>query len=71
MSRSALAPAVLLDTCAVIWLANGDPMTSSATVAIVHAGLTDGVFISPVSVWEVGLLSRPEPYTTKDPLGRA
>jgi PIN domain nuclease of toxin-antitoxin system len=60
VSRSALAPAVLLDTCAVIWLANGDPMTSSATVAIVHAGLTDGVFVSPVSAWEVGLLSKPK-----------
>jgi PIN domain nuclease of toxin-antitoxin system len=55
-----LAPAVLLDTCAVIWLANGDPMTSSATVAIIHAGLTDGVFVSPVSAWEVGLLSKPK-----------
>ena len=60
MSRSALPPAVLLDTCAVIWLANGDPMMSSATVAIVHAGLADGVFVSPVSAWEVGLLSKPK-----------
>ena len=67
MSRSALPPAVLLDTCAVIWLANGDPMTTSATVAILHAGLADGVFVSPVSAWEVGLLSRPKvPIVTRD-----
>jgi PIN domain nuclease of toxin-antitoxin system len=33
--------AVLLDTCAVIWLANRDPMTNSATTAIVNAGLAD------------------------------
>jgi PIN domain nuclease of toxin-antitoxin system len=50
---------VLLDTCAVIWLANGDPLASSATAAIIHAGLANGVFVSPVSAWEVGLLSKP------------
>jgi len=60
VSRGALPRAVLLDTCALIWLANGDPMTSVATAAIVHAGLADGVFVSPVSAWEVGLLSKPK-----------
>ncbi len=50
---------MLLDTCAVIWLANGDPMASSATAAILHAGAADGIFVSPISAWEVGLLSRP------------
>ncbi len=51
--------AVLLDTCAVIWLANGDPLRVQAADAIVAAGLTGGIFISPVAAWEVGLLSRP------------
>ncbi|MBV9251816.1 MAG: type II toxin-antitoxin system VapC family toxin [Acetobacteraceae bacterium] len=51
--------AVLLDTCAAIWLANGDAMAQSALAAIVHAGLHNGVFVSPISAWEVGLLSRP------------
>ena len=51
--------AVLLDTCAVIWLANGDPMAPAALDAIIHAGLHGGVFISPVSGWEVGMLSNP------------
>jgi PIN domain nuclease of toxin-antitoxin system len=50
---------VLLDTCAVIWLANGDPLANSAAAAILHAGSADGIFVSPVSAWEVGLLSKP------------
>jgi PIN domain nuclease of toxin-antitoxin system len=49
---------VLLDTCAIIWLANGDRLRQSATDAIVAAGLSGGIFVSPVSAWEVGLLSR-------------
>jgi PIN domain nuclease of toxin-antitoxin system len=51
--------AVLLDTCAVIYLANGAPMENGATDAIRCAALADGIFVSPVSAWEVGLLSRP------------
>lgn len=53
--------AVLLDTCAVIWLANGDRLSRGAAAAIVQAGLADGVFVSPVSAWEMGLLSLPKP----------
>jgi PIN domain nuclease of toxin-antitoxin system len=52
-----MPPAVLLDTCAVIWLANGDPLAPSSLAAIVHAGLAEGVFVSPISAWEVGMLS--------------
>ncbi len=51
---------VLLDTCAVIWLANGDPMAPEAIAAILHAGRAEGVFVSPVSAWEVGMLGRPQ-----------
>ena len=51
--------AVLLDTCAAIWLANGDPLQNGADHKIVHAALADGVFVSPVSAWEIGVLSRP------------
>jgi PIN domain nuclease of toxin-antitoxin system len=50
---------VLLDTCALIWLANGDPMSNIAAATIVRAGLADGVFVSPVSAWEIGMLSKP------------
>jgi PIN domain nuclease of toxin-antitoxin system len=60
VSRSAPPNAVLLDACAVIWLANGDALASSTTAAILHAGAADGIFVSPVSAWEVGLLSKPK-----------
>jgi PIN domain nuclease of toxin-antitoxin system len=50
---------VLLDTCAVIWLANGDRLHRPATEAIIAAGLSRGIFVSPISAWEVGLLARP------------
>ena len=50
--------AVLLDTGAVIWLANGAATSASATEAIVQAGLTGRVLVSPVSAWEIGMLCR-------------
>jgi PIN domain nuclease of toxin-antitoxin system len=53
--------AVLLDTCAVIWLANGDALQNGAEAKIMHAASADGVFVSPVSAWEIGMLSRPKP----------
>ena len=51
--------AVLLDTCAAIWLANGDALPGPVLAAIVAAALSAGVFVSPVSAWEVGMLSKP------------
>jgi len=56
-----MPPAVLLDTCVVIWLANGEPVPPEAMAAIIHAGLADGMFVSTTSAWEIGLLSRPRP----------
>jgi PIN domain nuclease of toxin-antitoxin system len=53
--------AVLLDTYAVIWLANGNPLDASAVSAIIRAGLAEGILVSPVSAREVGMLSRPRP----------
>jgi PIN domain nuclease of toxin-antitoxin system len=50
---------VLLDTCTLIWLANGDRMRPQAADAIVAAGLSGGILVSPVSAWELGLLARP------------
>lgn len=50
---------VLLDTCAVIWLANGDPLPVHVLAAVKAAALSTGVFVSPVSAWEVGMLSNP------------
>ena len=57
---SASPTRVLLDTCAMIWLANSDPLSPEATIAIRQAGLAEGVLVSPISAWEIGLLSRPK-----------
>lgn len=50
--------AVLLDTCAVLWLANGSPMLAAALHAIDAAALANALHVSPISAWEIGLLSR-------------
>ncbi len=45
---------LLLDTCAVLWLANGDTLSAKARTAI-----ADGdVHVSPISVWEIANLVR-------------
>jgi PIN domain nuclease of toxin-antitoxin system len=48
---------VLLDTCAAIWLMNGDPMSvgSRAAVAAAQAGNL-GVHVSPMTAWEIATL---------------
>jgi PIN domain nuclease of toxin-antitoxin system len=51
--------AVLLDTCAVIFVANGDPIAPKARARILRAARAGAVLVSPVSAWEVGLLGRP------------
>ena len=51
--------AVLLDTCAVIWIANGELVAPAAMSAVTEAALGGGVFVSAISAWEIGLLSRP------------
>ena len=56
---SASVTAVLLDTCAVIWLANGDPLHQDAVTRIVQAGLADGIFVSTASAWEIDMLAKP------------
>ena len=48
--------AALLDTCAAIWLAEDEPLSSDARSAIVSSALQDSLFVSPVSAWEIGLL---------------
>ena len=60
---------LLLDTCAIIYLFNGEPLTDDALAAIDSAS----VVVSPVSAWEIGLLSqkrsssRPAPVFLPDP----
>lgn len=50
--------ALLLDTHAAIWLMEGG-LESSTVELIGSAGAAGGVFVSPVSAWEIGLLTRP------------
>jgi PIN domain nuclease of toxin-antitoxin system len=54
---NAAGQGVLLDTCAVIWVANAQSMNGEAREAIHRAGLAKAVFISVVSAWEIGLLA--------------
>src|SRR4051794_29820761 len=54
------ANALLLDTHAAIWLMEGQ-LSDASFAQVVAAGLLDGVFVSTVSAWEVGLLARPRP----------
>ena len=46
----------LLDTCALIWIANGDPLREPAASALADAH--DGrIFVSPISAWEIAMLA--------------
>jgi PIN domain nuclease of toxin-antitoxin system len=48
---------LLLDTCAIIWIAQGAPIAATAINALDEAAQHgDAVFVSPVSAWEIGLL---------------
>jgi PIN domain nuclease of toxin-antitoxin system len=52
------ASALLLDTHAVIWMAQGT--IDKRVAAIINgAAAVDGVLVSVVSAWEIGLLARP------------
>jgi len=49
---------LLLDTCAVIWVANDEPIAKEARNAIAAALATDEpVYVSPITAWELGLLA--------------
>jgi PIN domain nuclease of toxin-antitoxin system len=53
-----MARPVLLDTCAAIWLLNGDPI-SSASRASINGAQTEnlGVYVSPITAWEIATLA--------------
>jgi len=51
--------AVLLDTCAAIWLMGGAPMSEASREAIREARRAGaGIFVSPITAWEIGTLVR-------------
>ena len=47
-------PTLLLDTCAIIYLFNGEVFAKDAMEAVDAAS----VLVSPISAWEVGILGR-------------
>jgi PIN domain nuclease of toxin-antitoxin system len=48
---------LLLDTCALIWLAEEAPIAKAARDAVADAVADDRpIYISPISSWEIGLL---------------
>ena len=50
-------PVYLLDTCAVIWIANGDPLREPAASALPDAFDGGGsLAVSPMTAWEVAML---------------
>lgn len=46
---------LLLDTCAIIWLGNGDRLSEESIDALKRVRK---VVVSPISAWELGLVSR-------------
>lgn len=49
---------LLLDTCATIWLAEGEAVSQEALNAIDRAGAAgESIFVSPITAWEIGLLA--------------
>jgi PIN domain nuclease of toxin-antitoxin system len=59
---------ILLDTCALIWLAAGTGLKPAAVDLIVDAALTDRALIAAVFAWEIGLLSRKHSPATGRPV---
>ncbi len=48
---------LLLDTCAVIWLVNGERLSTEAQAALLAAYDSNvETFVSPITAWEIGLL---------------
>ena len=48
--------AILLDTCALIWLGNGDATLSVDARQMIEE--TETVYVSPISLWEISNKSR-------------
>ena len=52
-----MARPVLLDTCAAIWLMNGDPLSPASRTLIAEAQAGGLVHVSPISAWELATLA--------------
>ncbi|MDI1245383.1 MAG: type II toxin-antitoxin system VapC family toxin [Rhodoferax sp.] len=52
-----MSQAILLDTCAFIWLVNADDLRAEAVAALHEMEMEpDGILVSPISAWEIGQL---------------
>jgi PIN domain nuclease of toxin-antitoxin system len=49
------SPVLLLDTCAMIYIAGGTRLEAEASKAILQAAENVQLHVSPISAWEVGL----------------
>jgi PIN domain nuclease of toxin-antitoxin system len=49
---------ILLDTCAALWMANGEDISERARREIEDAAGRGSIFISPISAWEIATLVR-------------
>ena len=48
---------MLLDTCALIWLAEGSPLAPGAEAALEEVQSKGGALVvSPITAWEIGML---------------
>ena len=62
---------ILLDTNALLWLAESDPrLGSTARKTIAQAAKTAKILVSAVSFWEIGLLVSKGRITLLEPLSR-
>jgi len=57
---------LLLDTCALIWLGNGDPALSLDARQLIEE--SEEVYVSPISLWEVSNKCRKGKLQLKFPL---
>jgi PIN domain nuclease of toxin-antitoxin system len=49
---------ILLDTCAAIWLAEAQALAEQAMLVLDDAyGARTAVYVSPITAWEIGLLT--------------
>ena len=65
-----MSRALLLDTCALIWILNGDRLGGEAESELAAAANKPGqIVVSPISAWEVGqLVSKGRLRLVTDPL---
>lgn len=52
-----MEPALLLDTCAAIWISDDQPMARQTVEALGHARANgEPIYVSPITAWELSLL---------------